>query len=72
MSLKSGRGAFWVFPAILQHARVDLRVPHILWIEYEDYWDDRFCQGWVWMQPKFRAQLGGQSWALILDSTSQT
>ena len=20
--------------------------PHILWIEYEEHWDDRLCQGW--------------------------
>ena len=22
-------------------------VPHILWIEYEEDWDDRLCQRWV-------------------------
>ena len=24
-------------------------VPHLLWIEYEETWDDRLCQGWVWV-----------------------
>ena len=30
---------------------VDRRVPHTLWIAYEEDWDDWLCQGWVWAQP---------------------
>ena len=30
---------------------VDLHVLHILWIEYEEDWDDWLCQGWLWVQP---------------------
>ena len=26
----------------------DPHVPHILWIEFEENWNDRLCQGWVW------------------------
>ena len=29
----------------------DPHVPHILWIESEEIWDDRLCQGWLWVQP---------------------
>ena len=31
---------------------VDPQVPHILWIEKEENWDDWLWQGWVWVQPK--------------------
>ena len=34
---------------------VDPHVPHILWIEYEENWDDCLCQGWVWVQPRLAA-----------------
>ena len=29
---------------------VDPHVPHILWIESEENWDDWLCQGWVWVE----------------------
>ena len=27
--------------------KLDLHVPHIQWMEYEEIWDDWLCQGWV-------------------------
>ena len=37
---------------------VDPHVPHILWIEHEENWDDWLCQGWVWVQPTTKSQKG--------------
>ena len=42
---------FAVFPAVCSMPKVDPHVPHILWVVYEENWDDWLCQGWVWVQP---------------------
>ena len=41
----SFRLRFAVFPVFCSIPRVDPHVPHILWIEYEENWDDWLCQG---------------------------
>ena len=55
---------FCCFTCVLQHAAVDPHVPHILWIEYEENWDDWLCQGWVWVHTMRSAEafLGGFTW----------
>ena len=40
---------FAVFPVFCSMPAVDPHVPHILWIEYEENWDDWLCQGLVWV-----------------------
>ena len=44
--------AFCCFPYVCCMPGVDPHVLHILWIAYEGNWDDRLCQGRLWVQPK--------------------
>ena len=42
--------AFLLFsPVFCSMPGVDPPVPHILWIDYEENWDDRLSQGWGWV-----------------------
>ena len=59
------RFLFWlhfaVFPVFCSMPGVDPHLPRMLWIGYEEDWDDRLCQGWLWVQPtlvdRFLSQL---------------
>ena len=42
------------FPVLCSMPGVDQHVPHLLWIESEEYWDDQLCQGWVLVHTKRR------------------
>ena len=49
--------AFAVFLLFCSMPEVDPHVLQILWIEYEESWDDWLCHAWVWVQPSFSPSL---------------